>query len=176
MLEEMNSVGRISVPPYSIPVRGYSLLETIVTIAVLGVLVTLAAPTFTALIAKNRVLAAAETILSDLRWARSEAIKRNVKVRVVFDPGNPWSYRVYADPGSANTLIKTFNGTTFPGSTLTSASFGSGSYTTFDPIRGINPNNGRVVLDMDDFSATVTVSTLGRARICDAPGGYEPCP
>src|SRR5690606_31146683 len=125
---------------------------------------------------KQRITGAAEAMLADLRWARAEAIKRNRKIRVTFTAGSPWSYSIHADPGGGNTLLKTVSGSDFPSTTLSSASFSGGvAYTTFDPVRGTNPNNGTAAITSNNFSAEVKVSTLGRARICGSMGGYEAC-
>ncbi|WAK04210.1 GspH/FimT family protein [Methylobacter sp. YRD-M1] len=118
-------------------------------------------------------------MLADLRWARAEAIKRNKKVRVTFTPGGSWSYTIDTVPALAvsdGILPKTVNGIDFPSTTLTTASFTGGvAYTTFDPTRGTNPNNGTITITSSNFSADVIVSTLGRARICGSMGGYETC-
>lgn len=160
----------------SSPTHGFSFLELMITLAIVAILAALAMPTYTSTIAKRRVIGAAEAVLSDLRWARSEAFKRNVNVRVTFTTGSSWSYAINADPEGSHTLIKSFSGSSFPDTALSSASFRpSVSYTTFDPVRGVNPNNGTVILTSGSYSASVTVSTLGRMRICNAPGGYESC-
>jgi prepilin-type N-terminal cleavage/methylation domain-containing protein len=52
---------------------GFTLLEALVVLAVLGVLVSLAAPTVTGLYAKHQLQAQAEGLLDSLVLARSEA-------------------------------------------------------------------------------------------------------
>ena len=56
--------------------RGFTLLEVMLVVGVLGVLATLAAPSFTRLIEKWRVQQTVEIMKSTLYFARSEAIKR----------------------------------------------------------------------------------------------------
>ncbi len=152
---------------------GFTLLELIIVIAIIAILAALAVPSFKTTVEKQRTIGTAEAVLADLRWARAEAIKRNLKVRVTFITGSSWSYTINVDPTGSNTLLKTVNGSDFPSTTL-SAAFG-GVYTTFDPIRGTNPNNGTATIASDNFSAGVIVSTLGRIRICGIEG-YEACP
>lgn len=155
---------------------GFTLLELMIVIAIIAILAALALPSFTTTLDKQRITGAAEAMLADLRWARAEAIKRNRKIRVTFTIGSPWSYRIHADPDGDNTLLKTVSGSDFPSTTLSSASFAGGVvYTTFDPVRGTNPNNGTAAITSNNFSAEVKVSTLGRARICGSMGGYEAC-
>jgi prepilin-type N-terminal cleavage/methylation domain-containing protein len=155
---------------------GITLIEVMIVVAIIGILAALAVPSFSATLDKQRITGAAEAVLGDLRWARTEAIKRNKIVRVAFTTGSPWSYTIYADPTGSNTLLKTVNGSDFPSTTLSTASFAGGvAYTTFDPVRGTNTNIGTATITSNNFSAGVVVSTLGRVRICGTMGGYETC-
>jgi type IV fimbrial biogenesis protein FimT len=61
--------------------HGVTLIELVITLAIAGVLGMLAIPAFQAMLASNRTKATAESVLSGLRIARTEAIKRNVPMR-----------------------------------------------------------------------------------------------
>lgn len=63
--------------------HGVSALELIIVLAVLGVIVAVALPSFTTLIANQRIRSTAETLRSGLQLARVEALKRGRNV--VFD-------------------------------------------------------------------------------------------
>lgn len=65
--------------PYS---KGFTLIELMVTIAVLAIVVTVAAPSFSGLLADNRASALANELQGALQLARSEAIKRRETVTV----------------------------------------------------------------------------------------------
>jgi type IV fimbrial biogenesis protein FimT len=96
------------VPLQSEQQRGFTLVELVVTLAVVGVLAGIAAPSLATLIASQRV----RTLASDLHLAmtqtRSEAIKRNAPVTLsatggnwasgwtVLDPANPTGTPLYA--------------------------------------------------------------------------------
>lgn len=56
---------------------GFTLFELLVSVAILVILTTLAAPSFTSFIADQRVKAASFDLMAALTLARSEAIKRN---------------------------------------------------------------------------------------------------
>ncbi len=73
LLEERSSGGRRSV-------RGFSLIELVVTIAVLAILVTLATPSFTSLLNASRLTSQANELVASLQLARSEAVRRNSRV------------------------------------------------------------------------------------------------
>lgn len=59
---------------------GFSIIEVLVTLAISGVLFSLALPDFQATIQNNRSTAQASEFMSDLNLARSEAIKRGIRV------------------------------------------------------------------------------------------------
>lgn len=61
---------------------GFTLLELLVVLALLGWLATLSLPSMAALLLRRQVQAAAEALVADLRLARSEAIKRVTTVAV----------------------------------------------------------------------------------------------
>jgi len=149
--------------------KGFTLVETMVVILVLGVLAAIAAPSFISMIDKQRITKAAEAIVSDLRWARGESIRRGKEIRITYTTGANWSYTVTILP--SGTAIKTVSSADFPAVTLSSTTFTSGI--TFDPVRG-TAVAGNIVLASKNHNATITLSTLGRARICGLEG-YSPC-
>lgn len=57
--------------------RGFTILELMIGVALLGLLMMLAFPTFTTMMNNARLRAATESILSGLQAARAEALKRN---------------------------------------------------------------------------------------------------
>ena len=61
---------------------GFTLVELIVTITIVGILSALAAPGLTTIVANQRISSQANDLLSDLAFSRSEAIKRSSGVTV----------------------------------------------------------------------------------------------
>lgn len=59
---------------------GFTLVELMVTVSVLAIIAAIAYPSFTSVINGNRLAGAANDLLGDLQYARSEAIRRSARV------------------------------------------------------------------------------------------------
>ena len=62
--------------------RGFTLLEALMALALLGILVSLAAPAMSGLKARHQLQGQAEAFLDSLVLARSEAVRRQLRVSV----------------------------------------------------------------------------------------------
>ena len=62
--------------------RGFTLVELLVVMAISAILIAAAVPSFQSLIASSRASSASGSLLSNLEYARSEAIRRNQNVTV----------------------------------------------------------------------------------------------
>src|SRR5437868_8504532 len=72
------------------PIGGFTLIELIVTIVVLGIISGLAGPAFYALIVNQQVRSASFDLSSGLIYVRDEATKRNATVKIIALTSN-WS-------------------------------------------------------------------------------------
>jgi len=77
VVSRLRSVASQSVPAGS---RGFTLVELMITVVVLAIVVTLAAPSFSDLINRNRLIAAANEVVGVMQTARMEAVRRNTRV------------------------------------------------------------------------------------------------
>lgn len=64
------------------PHKGFTLIELVVTIAILSILLTIAIPSFSALIINNRISTQTNDFISDLAYARAEAVRRNTRISI----------------------------------------------------------------------------------------------
>ncbi len=149
---------------------GFTLVELIVVIAILGILVSVAAPSFTRTIEKQHIVGAGEAVLLDLRWARSESIKRNTLVTVTFTDGSAsaWQYAISPATKTVNSaIINDFDDVAL------SQNFNSNTL-VFNPVRG-TANAGTIILTSPNYTSNIVVSFLGRVRLCGNLSEYEAC-
>lgn len=84
---------------------GFTLVELVVTIAVVGILAAIAIPSFSGMIASTKAKGIATDLYFDLTKARSEAVKRNMDVTMSPSDGgwkNGWN--IYPTNQSDNIL------------------------------------------------------------------------
>lgn len=60
--------------------RGFTLVELMITVAIIVILAVIAMPSMTAMINNSRATAQAEELVASLQLARAEAIRRNARV------------------------------------------------------------------------------------------------
>lgn len=79
--------------------RGFTLVEVLVVLAIAAILVTIAVPGYAFLVNAGRLTSATNDLLTALHLARSEAIKRGVRITVC-KTGNPAAPAPACDPAA----------------------------------------------------------------------------
>lgn len=160
--------------------KGFSLIELMVVVAIVGIIASMAVPAFMDMLERNRLKGAVQSLQDDLQWMRIQSIKQNCNLQASFDTA-VWSYQIYQPAGrcgcaagGANCVLQTTSGARFPGVSMGTPDFLSAPTTVaeFDFRRGearrVNNNfsNGGVTLTTSNYSARVVVAQSGRVRIC----------
>jgi type IV fimbrial biogenesis protein FimT len=168
--------------------RGFTLIELMITLVVLVVLISLAAPAMTSLLETRRMAGASQAVYEQLQYARTEAIKQSRNMFVVIDEGDaglPWCVGVGDSPdcvcqepgndeepctvivavnaaGTAQRAERQINGDAFPNITLTTTQ----SRVGFDPIRGTVFENAGTEITLTSaprgLTRTWSVNVVGR--------------
>lgn len=143
---------------------GFTMLELIVTLAILAALSGVAIPNFLAYLPKARVNGASRKVMVDLMAARMKAVRSNSMTKVFFI--NDHQYKICDDAdgnetvadGEGDVQIEDIQGE-YSDVTLSS---------TNDPIflpRGTATNLASVTVQNASGSKTVTISITGRVKI-----------
>lgn len=173
--------------------RGFTLVELMVTVAVLAILLGVAAPSFTSMTRRNRLTAAANELVATLQLAKMEAIRRNS--RVVLCPstdgsacsGGDWSRLIVFVDASGNgdkessetvvrdvAIVRSGSGVTASGGTVNRIGFGPTGRVRF----GSTATTGAVELVSSQLPASDSTRRVemaaSRISVCN-PSGTPSC-
>lgn len=139
---------------------GFTIVELMVTVAVVAVLTAIAAPQLSSFIANSRIRATSESLQSGLALARAESVRQNRSVEFVILPGG-WEVRL---PGSAVPLHAASGNEGYGGIDLTVTPAGADRI-TFDQF-------GRTVANANASAAVTSLEV--EALNPPSTGTYRP--
>lgn len=164
--------------------QGLTLLEAMITLAVIAIVAAIAVPSFSDFILTQRAKGAAEGLTAALQNAKAEAVKTNSEISIVFKPATTgtthtsWCYGMTetgdttcdcsASPSDC-AVGSVVDGDTYQDVTLF---FNADDNRTFEPVRGgASGTQGTVTFDAgNNKTLGVRLSTIGRISVCRPSG------
>lgn len=162
--------------------RGFTVLELMVTIAILSLILSVGVPSFQSGVEKRRTIAAAEEIYGQLQLARSEAVARSQPVFMNIAAGADWaigvSNNVACDPSDNSPACTLPDAGTINDNPIThrfsAADHGTVGLTataasiSFLPQRGTANGASITVTSTGDvgYIMAVNVGALGQVSMC----------
>lgn len=156
---------------------GFSLVELVVVVAIIGIAASIGAPSYRAWIQNTKVRTATESILNGIQKARAEALMRNTPVKFTLGANSAWTVQcvtaaICSDlPGGVVESRSNSEGGT---STVTVTPTPGGASEIVFTNLGIKSATVLNQLGQVDMSLTgadrnlrVTIGAGGNARMCD---------
>jgi type IV fimbrial biogenesis protein FimT len=157
--------------------RGFTLIEMLITVAIVAILAALVAPSFKVMLANAQIRTGAQALFDGLQLARVEAIRRNE--RVIFTKGTQSSWGVTVESDGSTVQARSFTEGS-PAVTVAVTPAGA-TKVTFDGLGRVQPNTDAsssiTQLDADvptslipaasSHELRITITTGGAVRLCD---------
>lgn len=161
---------------------GFSLVELMTAIVIMGILAAVAIPSFQTWIINSQTRNAAESITNGLQRARSESVARNTNVQLVLGANSSWVVSV-VNNGTVIQSRLSSEGSTRVTRTVLPAGATSITYNNFGlVVANADASASLTQVDLTAAGGTqnlrVTIGAGGNARMCDpnmAAGSPRAC-
>lgn len=141
--------------------RGFTLIELIITMAIAVVLLSIAVPSFTTMLRNNRVTTLANEFITTINLARSEAIRRGTTITVSSTSGNTaWQNGWSMTPAASSTVLRQTAALPSGNTLIASASTSSISFDSLG--RASNLSQTASDQDVRTFTLCNSNTTTGR--------------
>ncbi|WP_153109058.1 GspH/FimT family pseudopilin [Propionivibrio limicola] len=165
--------------------RGFTLIEMLVTIAVLAIVLAIAAPSFSTIVKNSRLATETNDLMSDLALARTEAARRGRRVSLCISnngttcatSGSDWSggriifsdVSPYGQIDSGDTILRVVPSASTKKITLTASGFSELRYLQFRPNGASSSSTTGVIKICDDragsFGREIEILITGRVSL-----------
>lgn len=152
--------------------RGFTLIEMLMTVAMLAILLAIAVPSLQTWGMNSQVRTAAESIVNGLQRARAEAVARNTDVEFVLGGDTSWEVKLVGNPTPIDSRASSEGSRNVTLTALAADLATAATTITYNNLGGVKPSVSSLVrVDLTAVGATknlrVQIGTGGNARMCD---------
>jgi type IV fimbrial biogenesis protein FimT len=172
--------------------RGFSILEVMVVVAIIGILLSVGVPSFFTYTQNMQIRSAAEQITAGLQIAKNEAIRRNSQAELALVNNTGWVITEVTSSGNRNILQSrdanegsvNVSSTVLPAGTAAVTFNGMGRIVSVNddatpPLTQIDLTNLMISTPSDRRNLRIVIPIGGAVRMCDPQvSGTDPrtCP
>lgn len=148
--------------------EGFSLVELMIVIALIGIIAGIAVPSYQSYIRKTNFKSAVRELTSDLFYTKEKGISESRIFRISFT-ADSGIYAIQRETATAGTYetVQTRDISSRDDIKVTGAAFGGKSYIEFQP-RG-TCTSGSVAVANDKWTATINLNNTGRTYVTYTP-------
>ena len=159
--------------------NGFSLIEMLIAIAVVGIILAIGVPSFKKMFDSNKLKGGSDALYFMFSLAKTESIKRNANIYLTVESGDSWCVGVTTDLGLAcdcNTKgscdVSSVSNLDFTSLMLKSVIPTSVSPAKFDSVRGaFTPADKLFTLKSESNSSVqLSINMLGSVKMCGVNG------
>lgn len=146
---------------------GFTLIELMIVVVLLAIFSTIAIPSFTAMIHKNRVLGAANELYDLLQYSRSEAVTRQTTILLKADGASTsgWNGDVTVTLPATTTTLRDIGSQGIQTGVTITATVGSITFTPTGTSKASTSACFKVTYTNDASIATQYVAVQGSGRV-----------
>jgi type IV fimbrial biogenesis protein FimT len=164
--------------------RGFSIIEVLIVIVIIGILVAAAIPSFTIWIQNTQIRTGAEALINGMQTAKNEAVRRNRCIQILIENQTGWRVNPCDDPDADPPLASrsSAEGSANAATVMTPPGAAIVSFTALGRVMSINPSDGSAaitqididnptMLPADSRELRLVIPTGGGVRLCDPNPG-----